>query len=635
MSRKNLKSGFTLVELMAFFIFISLLLAASTPIITKKVRDLPKKISHGMYICYRDGDVLVQDYYNASKRVRHDVGVASCSFNAPKSAAMFKIDVIGAGAGGYDYYKVVSEEDPRSGTYHLDGTTTNDTIVPSNDQLRELMQGQKVTRAVYTGEGGDGYGMRFSYAPPVNVKCTINSGNYYTGEGSSVPYCAKALEGEGENAVCPEGWTNLRPDVLSRHSDMVAAISADSSLNPPGEYKTYISSVDGPALNGYCSSYGLGSVSDVTYTTGSVSGTDGGEGKYLVANYTIDLTGITDVKGYLASLVNKFSTGSSSAPGGSGFTSSSPGSGKDHNGNRYYDGAVGSIWPAEETTGGNVTRYAAIRLPDGSYVTNEISATGGEDVRMKINSTTGILEFYNQVDGQEASGTRFSNPNSAGKVDVTLKDSSSGSVSSYTPSVSITMAFRKRVHTVGNGGGAGAHEVAYVSTLGNGCNLIVPSGGAAINEGVATDETALGALADDLNTTISCGDGGFALTAVGGNYTTGTVEKEHSPYDFIGDLNNPPPFFSTDGEAGQSSRFDVGTNVYTKYFAADASVGYGAGGNGVKLKDSCTQPQGSYSMTSGGKEVGDSFAEVTCTDSEKLTVTHATKGTGGAVIISW
>ena len=39
MKKLKLKSGFTLVELMVFFIFISLLMAAATPIITKRVKN--------------------------------------------------------------------------------------------------------------------------------------------------------------------------------------------------------------------------------------------------------------------------------------------------------------------------------------------------------------------------------------------------------------------------------------------------------------------------------------------------------------------------------------------------------------------------------------------------------------------
>ena len=55
MLNKKTKSGFTLIELMVFFIFISLIMAAATPIITKRVKNIPLKFNHGKFICYDDG----------------------------------------------------------------------------------------------------------------------------------------------------------------------------------------------------------------------------------------------------------------------------------------------------------------------------------------------------------------------------------------------------------------------------------------------------------------------------------------------------------------------------------------------------------------------------------------------------
>ena len=212
MNRKNLKSGFTLIELMAFFIFISLLIAASTPIITKRVRDLPKKINHGMHICYRDeGGGLVEKYYNASQEVPGGGPVDSCRFDAPKSAALFKIDIIGAGAGGYNFHNVTSEDDDRSGTYKLDGTTSgSDTLVPSDEQLRQLMDGQIIRTTAYTGKGGNGSGLNYSYVDPEAIQCEINSANNYDTD-PTMPYCAKALEPGAEGGDTPSTG-NIHPD---------------------------------------------------------------------------------------------------------------------------------------------------------------------------------------------------------------------------------------------------------------------------------------------------------------------------------------------------------------------------------------------------------------------------------------
>ena len=46
----NQKSGFTLVELMFFFLFVTLILAASTPLITKKFKEIPPKIPQCLYV---------------------------------------------------------------------------------------------------------------------------------------------------------------------------------------------------------------------------------------------------------------------------------------------------------------------------------------------------------------------------------------------------------------------------------------------------------------------------------------------------------------------------------------------------------------------------------------------------------
>ena len=91
---KDLRQGFTLVELMIFFIFISILLAASTPIITKQAKNIPLKMHHGKYICYGDR----HEYYNATRLVSSGAG---CKFTPPKRASLFKLELVGAGAGGY------------------------------------------------------------------------------------------------------------------------------------------------------------------------------------------------------------------------------------------------------------------------------------------------------------------------------------------------------------------------------------------------------------------------------------------------------------------------------------------------------------------------------------------------------
>ena len=107
MKKLKLKSGFTLVELMVFFIFISLLMAAATPIITKRVKNLPIKIHHGKFVCYGDR----YEYYNATKLISSGAG---CKFTPPKRATLFKIELVGGGAGGYSYTQFWEDNDTRT-----------------------------------------------------------------------------------------------------------------------------------------------------------------------------------------------------------------------------------------------------------------------------------------------------------------------------------------------------------------------------------------------------------------------------------------------------------------------------------------------------------------------------------------
>ena len=51
MKYNKIKKGFTLIELMIFFVFISLVLAAAAPLITKKVKNIPTRRPHGTFIC--------------------------------------------------------------------------------------------------------------------------------------------------------------------------------------------------------------------------------------------------------------------------------------------------------------------------------------------------------------------------------------------------------------------------------------------------------------------------------------------------------------------------------------------------------------------------------------------------------
>ena len=161
MIKNNRKSGFTLVELMVFFVFISLVLAASAPIITKRVKHVPDKIQHGKFICDNGG--RRQAYYNASQLISTQ-NVSKCTFKAPKKNSLFKIELVGGGAGGYDYTEWEEKTDqPSSGGFSVSPDVgpygfNGHKIKPSAQQLIETFGNtsfRKIAHSDYAENGQD------------------------------------------------------------------------------------------------------------------------------------------------------------------------------------------------------------------------------------------------------------------------------------------------------------------------------------------------------------------------------------------------------------------------------------------------------------------------------------------------
>ena len=112
------KKGFSLVEVMLLFTVLAVFMAASLPTITKRARAIPKKISHGVYRCVQEptgnGGFELREYLYSGSRSLYPGGYrvaqnGRCSFNVP-SAAMYKVDLYSAGAGGTKYLNVKSQQ---------------------------------------------------------------------------------------------------------------------------------------------------------------------------------------------------------------------------------------------------------------------------------------------------------------------------------------------------------------------------------------------------------------------------------------------------------------------------------------------------------------------------------------------
>ena len=71
MINRNLRQGFTLVQLMIMLLIISVVLAASAPMITRAHKKIPERAVHGKYFCYYNDDgELMQEEYDSRKKTK-------------------------------------------------------------------------------------------------------------------------------------------------------------------------------------------------------------------------------------------------------------------------------------------------------------------------------------------------------------------------------------------------------------------------------------------------------------------------------------------------------------------------------------------------------------------------------------
>ncbi len=93
------KLGFSLIEMMLLLLILSLMTAASVPILSRKHKKAPVKAFHGRYACFWNGNQLWQQQYSGENIIQNEA-VAQCKFEAPKKANYFYIQIIGGGGGG-------------------------------------------------------------------------------------------------------------------------------------------------------------------------------------------------------------------------------------------------------------------------------------------------------------------------------------------------------------------------------------------------------------------------------------------------------------------------------------------------------------------------------------------------------
>ncbi len=157
------KSAFSLVEVLILFTVMSVIMAASLPTISKKSNAIPLKLQQGAYYCIANDDgTTYREMQYVKGNLKHDNrNAASCTFNPPARAAVFKITLIGAGAGGYDEVRVINDtsHNPQVTDYFLDKKYSNNLVQYKKFTPKELWQlfaGEKISLYSRVPHGGKG-----------------------------------------------------------------------------------------------------------------------------------------------------------------------------------------------------------------------------------------------------------------------------------------------------------------------------------------------------------------------------------------------------------------------------------------------------------------------------------------------
>ena len=678
MYKNNLKNGFTLIELMVFFIFISLILAAATPIITKRVKNLPLRMNHGKFICYGNGKY---EYYNSSHLVSSGMG---CRFIPPKRAALYKIELIGAGAGGFNHI-VRPNEYMETQDYSFELSQANDACsvsgkgvtCPPAALLRALLKGARFTYAIATTNATSGGSVEDSYTPvkeptiisgvkcwsPTSYSCTktqkVKKDSGKRDENGNVIY--EDVDEEYETTC----WTTQEED---KATDLYKCSTVEPDLNSVAESivsKKECSNLDWCHtianeyfISPYKSHPYIIKYNAIIRSFGDPGekvrayGSSGGSGTGLYLTGFIDFcnhTGIrgnacakenlkndklkdkryiddSEVRNYLSQLFTSYYTQGTVPNVGScngwGFTSMKP-----HNYTYPSDVTHG-------TSGDDVLHYNAIRAW-GACTTNGRTQkdlpTGGQGGWIK-----------NDVVGHQISGTFINRTPIKGRDAVAVSSGvvngpypvRVGNATMSLPSVSVHTEVNSRHHSVGNGGGAAAAPtVRYVTSLDDDCVFNISGGGPAIDSSIS--ELAIRSLEKSLNTTLTCNNGTLKLTAKGGRYNTGTFDKDYSGFANLSSTGNPSslnPYVTVVNGGGSSYLPD---SVYTKLVIN--VYPFGAGGSGNMITDNCVRPYGEYILKRlpDGYSINKTIDRVACDEGTQVSISPAESGKMGAVIISW
>lgn len=662
MKKLKLKSGFTLVELMVFFIFISLLMAAATPIITKRVKNLPIKIHHGKFVCYGDR----YEYYNATKLISSGAG---CKFTPPKRATLFKIELVGGGAGGYSYTQFWEDNDTRTGGYDLkSGHYGEGYTDPTDGQLRYILENAPFTWATKSTGGTSGEKVEMDYvgigSPHITIEgscqgscwtdhwgpwygCNVKKYKYETDEEGNkvkVEYeewdptgCRDWIDDNPNNLILCSTCSRYRSEANNLASDISSQRSCGTGVEGAEWCYTiathkFISGYQDLAKNIGSDTGNKGILADFGAGTSETGEPErGGYGLGMYIEGKVDFKDYknggkkvenSEVRSYLSQLFGtsyqKGTTSASGSCGGWGYNETKKSTvtfsshdlmGENGNDVLHYNALKG--WEACAT---NCRRAKGGR---GGWIDDETDyIKGSYSDSSPIQSDKDAQGICGHVNGPYA-----------------VKE---GNTSDRIPSVTTKTELNVRHHQVGNGGGAASYKVAYISSLADDCVFNVSSGGPAINESISDSQ--LDDLHNSLTTSLVCNEGTLRLDAEGGYYNKSFTQKDYAGFKNLtenGETKSKKPYeTSADGGASPYSPKDV----FTKYILG--SSGFGAGGSGSKIVDRCVDPWGEYWInrvygSSVDKTSHHQIPRTECDEKVHISTTGGSSGSPGVIIISW
>lgn len=651
--KHNNKSGFTLVELMVFFIFISLVLAASTPIITKRVKNIPIKIHHGKYIC-KPG---YQAYYNSTRLVSEE-SVAQCSFKPPKRASLYKVEMIGGGAGGYDYTVHWEDEQQGSGKYTLTGGYSGDGYTnPTDAQLWKIFYQADFTYTTTAQGGGSGQSISKTYTgvtsphiartkscyPRTPYQTTCKREVSVPCEDPEKTGCTKEEEYECTkyHEEDPEGKLESCASYDKRLRAAEATIASWYGCSAGDWCRTVAGNAITNSAHSVANAVPGSLTSFSTSTLGTGASAFGGssmgmyiDGKIDYKNYAKGgaLIEVADVRGYLSSLIGTYykrgTTQYSGSCDGWGYYELNNHDGKFDSKNV---GLPDNEYHVVGKWGYDVMHYNGFQGWE-KCATNCTRATGGQGGYVDTDRESYISgsNMSSRQKGRDTSGICGA---VAGPYPV-----QKGVKSDRMPYALTKTELNVRHHQVGNGGGAASYRTFYISNIGNDCVLSPSAGGRPMSE--KDSESDIRNYEKTLATTLSCNEGTLNLSVDGGTYNTGITQKNYSGFDYYnpdGTFKNPATF--TTHVAGEGSPYHP-NDVFTKYVIGNAN--YGAGGGGSTISDSCTQPHGEYWIYlqyttggGGGEKEHQYIPQKECNEATDVVYTKAENGTEGAIIITW